>query len=161
MTSLSIRARRFSALTGPDAGRWGSSPAFSLVEVAMALGIASFVLISLLGLMTVSLDAGKRAYEDTTVANITQVVMSEIRTNNFTNLGSLPPDRYFSYEGTSLPTQDGAYYRCNIQSMAHSSADLPASARQSSAGLRVRLLFFWPPTNSKTNEIFETTVAKY
>jgi len=127
----------------------------------MALGLASFVLISLLGLMTVSLDAGKRAYEDTTVASVAQVVMSEVKTNSFSALGNLSLDRYFSYDGRSLPTADGAHYRCNVEAMAHSSPELPEAVRQASAGVRVRLLFFWPPTNLKTNEIFETTVAKY
>lgn len=127
----------------------------------MALGIASFVLISLLGLMTVSLDASKRAYEDTTVASIAQTVLSEARTNGFDNLGSLNANRYFSYEGTPLPSPDSAYYKCNIRGLAHTSTNLPSSALKSTAGVRVSLAFFWPPNSPKTNEIFETTIAKF
>lgn len=129
----------------------------------MALGIASFVLISLLGLMTVSLNASKRAYEDTTVASIAQTVLSEIRIDGFGRLTNGTPfsDRYFSYDGTSLSGPENAYYKCNIRSFAHTSGVLPSSALKATAGVRVSLAFFWPPNSTKTNEIFETTIAKF
>lgn len=126
----------------------------------MALGIASFAIISLLGLMTISLDASKRAYEDTTVASIAQTVLSEVRTNGFASLVS-DNDRYFSYDGTPVSGAGGAYYKCNIKGLAHDSAALPAAALKTSSGVRIRMAFFWPPSNPKTNEIFETTIAKF
>lgn len=156
-----MRARRPSESAAPKV--LASRSAFSLVEVAMALGIASFAIISLLGLMTVSLDASKRAYEDTTVSSIAQTVLSEVRTNGFDRLanGNPFPDRYFSYDGTPLPSPESAYYKCNVRSLAHTSPDLPAAALKTSAGVRISLAFFWPPTNTKTNEVFETTIARF
>lgn len=152
-----MRVRRPSAWFGNK----GRVDAFSLVEVAMALGIASFVLISLLGLMTVSLNAGKRAYEDTSVAAIAQTVASEVRTNSFSSLFAQSFDRYFAYDGVPLPSADGAYYRCSVSTMVHSSPELPEAMRKAANAVRLRLTFFCPPSNPSTNEIFETTIAKY
>lgn len=157
MISSSTPTRLPSGLCDADT----RNKAFSLVEVAIALGIVSFALIALLGLMTASLNSGKRAYEDTTIASLTQRVVTEIKTNTFANLAGLDRDLYFTYDGTPVAGTDGAYYRCRLQSLAHASADLPAAAKNSAHGLRVRLAFFCPPENPKTNEIFETTIAKY
>jgi len=131
--------------------------AFSLVEVAIAMGIASFVLISLLGLMTVSMDASRRSYEDTTVASLAQTVVSELKTTNFNSIVATTFDRYFTYDGT--PTNSaGSYYLCHGQVMAHTSPNLPAAATNTKVGARLRLDFFW---NGKTNESFETSLAQY
>ena len=131
----------------------------------MALGIASFVLISLLGLMTVSVDAGKKAYEDTTVASIAQTVISHIKTNDFATVANhqMDGDRFFTYDGDSLGTinNGSAYYRCKVATSAHSSGDLPAAVKNGAQGQRVQMLFFWPPNNPKTNEVFETTLSRY
>jgi uncharacterized protein (TIGR02598 family) len=155
MILSSTRTARRSASSGRN------RPAgFSLVEVALALGIVSFVLLSLLGLMTVSLDAGRRSYEDTTVASLAQVVANELRTNSYSSLPNTNFERYFSYDGE--PSDAGAaHYRCTIQAETHTSAELPSAVRDASQGVRLRLSFFWPPDNPRTNEIFETTIARY
>ena len=135
---------------------------FSLIELAIAMGIVSFVLISLLGLMTVSMGASKRSYEDTTVANLAQIVVSELKTNDYSVASAMNADRFFRYDGspfTNTPTpSDPSYYQCHIQAQAHTSIALPASARNTNAGFRLRLDFMW---SGKTNETFETTIARY
>lgn len=135
------------------------------MEVALALGIASFVLISLLGLMTASVDAGKKAYEDTTVASIAQTVISQIKTNSFADLTNhrADGDRFFTYDGEALgPANNGnGYYRCKVVTSAHNSPELPAAMKNGAQGQRVRMLFFWPPENPKTNEVFETTISRF
>lgn len=139
--------------------RKGRFCAFSLIEVAIAMGIASFVLISLLGLMTISMSASKRSNEDTTVASLAQTVIAELKTNSFSSLSSTNFDRYFRYDGQSQDGSNGeTYFRCYVETSPHTATDLPLAARKPAAGVRARLTFIW---SGKTNEIFETTVAKY
>lgn len=74
---------------------------FSLVEVVMALGICSFVLISVMGLLVVAQKSAKDAIELTQAGKIVQAVGSQLLQSSFTNLRSLTtnPQWSFDYEG--------------------------------------------------------------
>lgn len=82
--------------------------AFSLVEVAIALGIVSFVLLALLGLFSVGLNAGKDSQLDTVQAAIVHRMLSEFRTADFDTLAET--NALFDYAGQvdASPT----YFEC-------------------------------------------------
>ena len=56
-----------------------SQAAFSLVEVTLALGIAAFCLIAVLGLVPVGVQTNRNATSQTTATNILSSVVSDIR----------------------------------------------------------------------------------
>lgn len=88
--------------------RMSRTRGFSLVEVAIALGIVSFVLLALLGLFSVGLNAGKDSQLDTVQAAIVHRMLSEFRTADFDTLAET--NALFDYAGqagTSSP-----YFEC-------------------------------------------------
>lgn len=140
----------------------GHRGAFSLVEVTFAVGIAAFVLVALLGLMMVGIDASRRASEDTTVAALAGTIIAELRSGDYGTNVSSPPARYFDYRGKSMATTNDAYFRCQIETFPlQTNSFLPGVPSDVSKGVRVRLSFYWPPSKSQPEEIFETTIARY
>lgn len=76
--------------------------AFSLVEVCLALGIVSFALLSVVGLMPVGLSAMRQAMDQTTEAQIARVISGEAALVPFDKLDQYATDGpyYFTQEGT-------------------------------------------------------------
>lgn len=62
-----------------------SSPAFSLVEVTLALGIVSFALVAVIGLLPVGLKSIKNANEQAGAANVLNAIAESLRTASSTN----------------------------------------------------------------------------
>lgn len=62
-----------------------NSSAFSLVEVTLALGIVSFALVAVLGLLPVGLKSVKNANEQAGAANVLNVLASSLRMASSTN----------------------------------------------------------------------------
>jgi type II secretory pathway pseudopilin PulG len=61
------------------------SPAFSLVEVTLALGIVSFALVAVLGLLPVGLKSVKNANEQAGAANVLNAIAGSLRTATTTD----------------------------------------------------------------------------
>src|ERR1044071_1121492 len=57
-----------------------NSRAFSLVEVALALGIAAFCLFAVFGLMPVGMQTNRNAASQTAAANIISILVADLRT---------------------------------------------------------------------------------
>lgn len=64
----------------PSSRQRPSAPAFSLVEVALALGIASFCLIVVLGLVPIGISTGQLASDQTVACSILTHVLADLRT---------------------------------------------------------------------------------
>ncbi len=81
--------------------------AFSLVEVALALGILSFALVGLMGILPVGLSTFHRSTDNSTGAQIAQRLINEAGQTDFSTLvgtvASTPVVRYFDNEGNELP----------------------------------------------------------
>lgn len=88
----------------PTPASFVRSKGFSLVEIAIALGILAFALLAILSLFTEGLRAEKDSYEDTKLADIVSTVASSLKSGQPTNsAGSWE----FDYEGNSTD-QPGA-----------------------------------------------------
>lgn len=84
--------------------------AFSLAEVAIALGIIAFVLMALLGLLSVGLNAGKDSQLDTVQAALVHRLVSDLRTADFDTLTQT--NLLFDYAGgTNSPA---LYFECDV-----------------------------------------------
>ena len=55
--------------------------AFSLIEVVLALGIVSFALVAILGLLSVGLDSSRDSIDDTAVTLLGQDIYNRVRTD--------------------------------------------------------------------------------
>ena len=97
--------------------------AFSLVEVALALGVAAFCLIAILGLMPVGVQTNRNATSQTAATNIMAAIVADLRTTpsaattspQFAITFGTDKTLYFDASGqasTSLGTD--SRYRLNI-----------------------------------------------
>jgi len=66
----------------------GKRQAFSLIEVVLAIGIVSFAMVSILGLIPVGLITFRNAMDLSVEANIAQRLVGEVQRTEFTNLCS-------------------------------------------------------------------------
>lgn len=103
------------------------SPAFSLVEIVLALGIASFVLLSLLGLSSLTLNQSQQSKRDILWVNMAQSVTTELRGSKWSDLSNLPI-YYFDAEGRRLTNAAGAFYQIEAKKGATQPPGVPAGA---------------------------------
>jgi uncharacterized protein (TIGR02598 family) len=117
--------------------------AFTLVEVAMALGIFAFAIIPVIGLMGTGLKVSKESIDASTTANIYRLAEAMLSTNAAVTSTNM----YFSNEGE--PTNAaGAIYQANIN---------PMNTADAAQGLLVRKM--WQVTvvrAAATNVVFST-----
>ncbi len=131
--------------------------AFSLVEVVLAVGIVAFVLISILGLMSVGIKANRESADDIAVGLIVQHVSTSLRMEGFTKVNAntnyapanTTPDFY--YDATGAGSANGAgtadantLYACTV--IRSSPAALPASNV-----LFLKLQISWPLAAPEAN----------
>lgn len=99
------------------AGRRG---AFSLVEIALALGIVAFALVPVVGLLPIGLSSFKKGMDLSVSAQITQRIIDEAQQSDFEKLvgqnarSFAEPVRFFSAQGEEQTAgQAGIIYRVN------------------------------------------------
>jgi uncharacterized protein (TIGR02598 family) len=84
---------------------------FSLVEVTLALGVASFALLTMAGTMVVGLGSVKEASDDTMHAQIMARLASTVQQTPFDQLAAaaLGREYYFDREGKEVAAHRSAY----------------------------------------------------
>lgn len=87
--------------------------AFSLVEVAISLGIVAFGLTAILGLMPLGFTQFREAMDVTITSQIASVVSSDMKQASFDQLvdpSAVFPPRYFNDQGVEVDAEkDGIY----------------------------------------------------
>ncbi|GAB4182392.1 MAG: hypothetical protein Fur0032_23450 [Terrimicrobiaceae bacterium] len=127
--------------------------AFSLVEVAMSLGIFSFAMMGLLGLIPAAVIAHRDAKLDTVLAQIKQRLAAEVLLTDGNALAALNNfDRAFDAEGIEImpgsPNADArTVYRGKIMIETFTP---PGAAGQSQSLQRILLYAVQDPTSGKT-----------
>jgi uncharacterized protein (TIGR02598 family) len=90
-----------------------SSPGFSLVEVTLALGLVSFSMVGLVGMLPVGLSNARAAMEVQTQARITQRIAAELQLTPFLTIsdGSYQSNfpRFYNEEGSPAASAEGIY----------------------------------------------------
>jgi uncharacterized protein (TIGR02598 family) len=86
--------------------------AFSLIEVVIALGIFSFALLSIMGLMAEGMNSSRNSSTNQAMANISRNLRANLQATPFTNwISGTPAYYYFTYGGyptTATSTGDNA-----------------------------------------------------
>ena len=105
----------------PFRRRSPGSPGFSLVEVALALGLVSFAFVSLLGMLPSGLNTFQSAIDTAVGAQIIQRVVGDAQQTDFEALVEQQPAafrkpvRFFDDQGNELPGAAGAIYHVNTR----------------------------------------------
>ncbi|HSI84972.1 MAG: Verru_Chthon cassette protein B [Candidatus Methylacidiphilales bacterium] len=95
--------------TGRIKGRRAGRGGFSLAEVIISLGVVSFGMLSILGMLPVGLSMFNKARSNTVEAQIVQGISNEILLTDFGHLAAMADQTfYFDNEGKSLPGTDVA-----------------------------------------------------
>jgi uncharacterized protein (TIGR02598 family) len=85
---------------------------FTLVEVAMAMGVVSFSVLAMVGLNSVSLATLSDARKEAVGQRIAQTVASRLNTGSFADLQA--SQEYFDSEGLRVTGTSDAVYRADI-----------------------------------------------
>ncbi len=84
---------------------------FSLIEVAMALGIVSFVLIPIIGLLPMGLATIQASENQTVTAGIAQQIRGQLQELPFSSVSALSQTPcYYTNEGVRTANSSGSYY---------------------------------------------------
>lgn len=123
-------------------GRWGGTRrragGFSLVEVVSSLGIISFGLIALLGLLPVGLQVSRDARESTAEAQINQYLTNLARQTSPTHWKDIVEPRVFCFDrqGLNVPeNSDEVFYRATLAVEANAGTSLPSDTDYVSSNL--------------------------
>ena len=129
-----------------------SLASFSLVEVAIALGIVTFAIVSLFGLLVVGMQANRASQGDTALALASKYVLSSLRT---TNVWPASQTIYFDYQGVAT----------NISRQPTFYTNITTTAASTTANLTtVVMTFTWPGQTNKTGpyaHVFSSTLSGY
>ena len=88
---------------------------FTLVEVTLAIAIASFSILSMLGVVAVGMSTMRSAIDATVQAQITQEVISSLRRADFSTLQDLEQNRWsFDDRGLPMESAEGAIYGASV-----------------------------------------------
>ena len=95
--------------------RFRNSGGFSLVEVALAMGIVSFAMVSLMGMLPIGLASFKLAMTNTIESQIVQSLSNDLLLANFSAVsGYNGQTYYYDNQGQPLTSATGAIYRAKV-----------------------------------------------
>ena len=122
------------------------SSGFSLIEVTIALSVAGFCLLAILGLLQTGVTTQRATTEQTAATGIATMVFADLVSAAGTNLSprfqinltnsSSPQTVFISENGTTNSSAGGARYRASLD------VRPPASGAKAATG--VRILITWP-----------------
>jgi len=115
---------------------------FSLVEVVMAMGIVAFALVSMLGLFSVGIGAGKHSGEDTEMASMSMEVLGRFRNITSTVIPAAT-NLYFDYQGRYTNTANplNAYYECRLTTQSAAATEISSDT---TSLVKAKMTFCWP-----------------
>jgi len=151
-----------------------SKSGFSLVEVAVALGIAGFALIAILGLLIANVQTSMGAKEETVTADMVQDVLGDLKTQkSFAtlqgHLGTSAYTYYFDADGNLLTSNAGAFYMCvtdlRVAVPPPPPAGVPPPWPSNTAKpplIAVTMTFSWPVSAAHPNQsVLNATLAQF
>lgn len=160
--SLQLDLRSLFGLTGRLRSR-NSGGGFSLVEVTIALGLVSFVAVSVIGLLPTGLSVMRNAMDQTVEAQIVRSISGQSQVANFTNLTQGGPS-YFDHEGQLLSSGEGARYTVTLSR--HSpvfpgSSGAPTGLSNSLVSLQIEIVQRRGPQDKGSTNLRTLYIANY
>ncbi|HSI86402.1 MAG: Verru_Chthon cassette protein B [Candidatus Methylacidiphilales bacterium] len=115
--------------------RRGARGGFTLVEVSLSIGLLSFSLLALIGLVPSGLGALRDSSDQTTRAQIIQRISNDLVITDFADMAAAAP-LYFDEEGQVQKTQTTAHYRVEFRDVPPT---LPGLTETEQAGMHAQL----------------------
>lgn len=123
--------------------------AFSLVEVTIAMGLVSFVMVALLGLFSVGITTSREAGVETVIAQI--VMQAQSQYDGETGTKTL----MYNYEGELLPTEEeNGFFEVKMESK----ASTPETIEYTSSNLHLLRFQISSPRDSTVEKVVHSTV---
>lgn len=126
--------------------------AFSLVEVAMSLGITAFAMVAILGLVPIGVNSSQSAINQTAVANIATAIAADLRTTGKTDAATPRLGISLSGSSTYYFDESGGAARSLMPNsryqVAVSVSPVPADQRQAT---KVGIVVTWPAAAKPAN----------
>jgi uncharacterized protein (TIGR02598 family) len=122
--------------------KFTSNRAFTLVEVTLALGVAGFCLLSIVGLLPVGLTSNQASIEQTMAVNVSSAIVSDLRTAQ--PMGAISSPRF----GLPIPAAGGASSMHTVYLASDGTAtavDNPPVTTGSSVSRYRATVLFYPP----------------
>lgn len=112
---------------------------FSLIEVTLALGVVSFALVAVLGLIPVGMVAFRKAVDVSVGSQIVQQVVADFQQADFATLtqAQAPAYRYFDDQGVEQTGGKGLY---QVNVVVDATAGVPGAAASTVPGNLARLI---------------------
>ncbi len=142
--------------------------AFTLVEVTIAIGIAAFGIISMIGLVSSFLNSGRESGEETVLVSMLKKVSGDLRARPFdppsagkddslATLAVTPQRFYFNVDGTEAAGAGAAYYTCLVTAKADGTFTNATTTLQNRYDAELK--FTWP--QRPDGRIFQISLARY
>ncbi|XHR29765.1 MAG: Verru_Chthon cassette protein B [Chthoniobacteraceae bacterium] len=165
-------------MKSPDRG-------FSLIEIVLAIGVVSFALIAILGLISAGVNSSRSALNESLMAAMSRQIVSDLRQQQFAsnslftsvNSGtSTLQTAYFDANGVRLLSSDGlhdvtaaeakqqqAIFQCDVTASSDTDRMGPVAATVSVPCLvNVMLTFQWPlGAKNPSRHCLYTSIGKY
>lgn len=150
---LSVNQRNAAAHKEPERKRVSRrhKAGFSLVEVVLAVGITSFILITVFGMTAMAVKTTQEADINARVAAIDRTTAALFQMEHFNKATTALPATY-SYDIWGSPIQDG-YYRCDVKNVT------PPGASTNLLILQVQVR--WPSPQLKSTNTSIISVGNY
>jgi uncharacterized protein (TIGR02598 family) len=170
----------------PQLSRRPNSEGFSLIEVTIAIGLVAFVLVSLIGLLSIGIKTRGEGSRKTAQAKVIQYLQDQLpvrdwNTNtptsfgfraltNFAGTTANSPVLYFDLDGSEVPAANtnDHYFQATIlvdrAPMTNLSSPMPPLTNSIGQVLQVRSVIEWPvvaPANSRERLTVRTGLASY
>ena len=112
--------------------------AFTLVEITLAMGIISVVIVSMLGTMSVGLSTIKDAADDTMHAQLLARLSATARQTPFPQIEALAAAGPFDFDSSGQPTtlSGNARYRATLQAAAGAQDSYPGAPAGSNPAVK-------------------------
>ena len=160
-----------------------STPGFSLVEIVLAIGVASFALVSILGLLQVAMNSDNSASRDTTLAAMSNHVLNELRAVPFDSLWAADPETardsapstatpvastyFFTNEGAPVGSTASSGFEVVYKCVVTKTPDVVSKNADTGLynQLKLQLEFSWPvnggsTTNKEGSQALYASIAR-
>lgn len=128
---------------------------FSLVEIVLALGLMTFSLVAIIGLLNVGLGASRSAQIDTVEAGAAKSLVAMLRTNSLATFSGTT--FWLNYDGSPSANSNGATFQCVVTTNA------PPARIASTDMVVLQLTFQYPVSASpanRTTKIFHASLLR-
>ena len=120
--------------------------AFSLVEVTLALGIAAFCLVAVIGIIPVGVQTNRNATSQTAATNIMAAVIADLRATSKT--ATISTRFGLAFTGCASPNSAQLYFNSEGQVIARCDCCNDVADNSQGTNPRYRLSVMYPPSST-------------